>query len=105
MAVAQNIASRRATVLVIGTDAAKLDLRQLPAEHIELSVVPAEDRLENHQAIVEASQPHLILLDIQFADLCGVQICRRLKHSSVASEIPVILVTAEGDVEWKDRWL
>ncbi|CDZ49665.1 PAS-domain containing protein [Neorhizobium galegae] len=99
MLVAQNVAHRRTTVLVIGTDAAKLELRQLPAEDIELSVVLACDSLENLQTIVEASQPHLILLDIQFADLCGVQICRQLKHSSVTSEIPVILVTAEGDTD------
>ncbi|UIY32641.1 hypothetical protein LZK73_29290 (plasmid) [Neorhizobium galegae] len=57
----------------MGADAAKLDLDQLPAENIEISAVPACDRLEDLQTIVEEQQPHLILLDIQFADLCGVK--------------------------------
>ncbi|KAB1083762.1 hypothetical protein F4V91_30365 [Neorhizobium galegae] len=83
MAIAQNIAHRRTTVLVIGADAAKLDLTQLPVENIEISVVSACDRPENLQTVVETSQPHLILLDITFADLCGVQICRSLKLDRV----------------------
>lgn len=68
-------------------------------ENIELSVASAFDRLENLQTFVEASQPHLILLDIKFADLCGVQVCRQLKHGSVTSEIPVILVTPPDDID------
>lgn len=99
MAIAQNTAHRRTTVLVIGADAAKLDLSQLPVENIEISVVSPCDTLENLQTVVEASHPHLILLDITFADLCGVQTCRSLKLSSGTSEIPVILVTPEGDIE------
>ncbi|CDN52025.1 PAS-domain containing protein [Neorhizobium galegae] len=99
MAIARNIAHRRTTVFVIGADAAKLDLSQLPVENIEISVVSACDRPENLQTVVEASQPHLILLDITFADLCGVQICRNLKLSSGTSEIPVILVASQGDIE------
>ncbi|MDQ0134410.1 PAS domain S-box-containing protein [Neorhizobium galegae] len=99
MVIAQGIAHRRTAILVIGVDAANLDLSRLPAENIELSFASAFDRLENLQAIVETSQPHLILLDIKLADLCGVQICRQLKHGSVTSEIPVVLVTPEGDID------
>ncbi|SHH77580.1 HD-GYP domain-containing protein [Ferrimonas marina] len=49
--------------------------------------------------IVEQSPPDLILLDIMMPQMDGLEVCRRLKQDPRFAEIPVIFVTALGEVE------
>jgi DNA-binding response OmpR family regulator len=44
--------------------------------------------------MAEAQQPSLILLDIGMPDADGTQVCRDLRASPVAVDIPVIMFTA-----------
>ena len=44
-------------------------------------------------------QPDLIILDIMMPDLNGMQICRMLKADSLMEKVPVIFLTAKGEVE------
>ena len=46
-----------------------------------------------------ASQPDLILLDMNMPDMNGLDLCRMLKADSDLSSIPVIFVTATMDIE------
>ncbi|MBY6186396.1 two-component system response regulator [Marinobacter hydrocarbonoclasticus] len=48
--------------------------------------------------IVEQSPPDLILLDIMMPEVDGLEVCRRLKAQPMTSPIPVIFVTALGEV-------
>ncbi len=41
-----------------------------------------------------AKQPHLIVLDIELADLDGTEVCRRLKSDAVTSRVPVLQLSA-----------
>lgn len=50
-------------------------------------------------AAVAAHHPDLILLDIMMPDLDGYEVCRRLKADPQTCEIPVIFVTAMGEVD------
>ena len=43
--------------------------------------------------------PDLILLDIMMPDLDGYEVCRRLKANESTKDIPIIFITAMGDVE------
>ena len=43
--------------------------------------------------------PDLILLDIMMPEMDGYEVCRRLKADENARDIPVIFVTAKGEVE------
>lgn len=47
--------------------------------------------------------PDLILLDIMMSGMDGYEVCRRLKHSPVTADVPVIFLTAITDIESKTR--
>lgn len=50
-------------------------------------------------AIVRATQPDLVLMDVRMPELDGFEACRALKQDATTRLIPVILVTALMDVE------
>ena len=49
--------------------------------------------------IVVTSPPDLVLLDIMMPGMDGYEVCRRLKESAFTRKIPVIFVTAKGEIE------
>ncbi len=50
---------------------------------------------------VTARAPDLILLDVMMPDMDGYEVCRRLKADKENGEIPVIFVSALGDIDDK----
>ena len=62
------------------------------------NVIQAKDGAET---IVEAleSKPDLILLDIMMPNLDGFTACRELKNREDTKRIPIIMLTAKGEVE------
>lgn len=46
-----------------------------------------------------ATPPDLILLDVMMPDMDGYEVCRRLKENLLTRRIPVIFVTARGEIE------
>jgi putative two-component system response regulator len=46
-----------------------------------------------------ATPPDLILLDVMMPDMDGFEVCRRLKVNPLTRRIPVIFVTARGEIE------
>ncbi len=58
--------------------------------------------LNGHKALQKAAsdpQPDLILLDVMMPGLDSYEVCRRLKEDAQTKDIPVIFVTAKGEVE------
>lgn len=43
--------------------------------------------------------PHLVLLDIMMPNLDGLTACRGIKTMEETKDIPVVMLTAKGDVE------
>ncbi|MBF0461249.1 MAG: PleD family two-component system response regulator [Magnetococcales bacterium] len=68
--------------------------------HIATSGTMALDILE-----AETDKPDLILLDVMMPDLDGYETCRRIKENASLQNIPIIFVTAKGDVEDEQRGL
>ena len=56
-------------------------------------------------ALAMESPPDLILLDVMLPDMDGFETCQRLKAMPLLSEIPVILVTALGELDAEARGL
>ena len=48
---------------------------------------------------IEASAPDLVLLDIMMPEMDGIEMCRQLKNNPETAEIPVIMVTTQGEPE------
>ncbi|MCR4440448.1 MAG: diguanylate cyclase [bacterium] len=53
--------------------------------------------------IVDQEAPDLVLLDVVMPDMDGFEVCRRLKASTATDFVPVIMVTALDEVEYKVR--
>lgn len=49
--------------------------------------------------------PDIILLDIMMPEIDGFEICRRLKANKATEDIPVIFITALGDIENETKGL
>jgi two-component system cell cycle response regulator len=54
---------------------------------------------------VLAAQPDLVLLDLLMPGMDGLEVCRRLKAAPNTSAVPIIVVTAVGDVAAKEAAL
>ncbi len=55
--------------------------------------------------IAEAELPDLMLLDLMMPHMDGYEVCRRLRENFATAQIPVIMVTAKGEVSDKVKGL
>ncbi|MFC1606464.1 two-component system response regulator [Candidatus Latescibacterota bacterium] len=89
--------NNKQTILVVDDTPENIDvLRGILKEEYKIKVaLNGAKALE----IVVTSPPDLILLDIMMPDMDGYEVCRRLKDSAFTRKIPVIFVTAKGEIE------
>ena len=89
-------------ILIVDDDEDILELvrvsltRQVPPCRVE-TAASGEEAL----AKVAASRPHLVLLDLMMPGMDGYEVCRRLRANLATALIPIIMLTALGDIESK----
>lgn len=94
-------ADNRPTLLLVDDEPTNLHvLRQILQEDYRLLF--ARDGQRALQLASE-EQPQLILLDVMMPGLTGLQVCQQLKQNPQTRTIPVIFVSALGDVEDESR--
>ena len=90
--------SERQTILIVDDTPANLTL----LSEILKNGYRTKVALDGERAIMlaaSASPPDLLLLDIMMPEMDGYEVCRRLKADPQTRDIPVIFVTAMGEVE------
>jgi putative two-component system response regulator len=94
---------KRQTVLVVDDTPENIDVLVgiLKDEYKVKVALNGEKAL---QVVVTSQEPpDVILLDIMMPVMDGFEVCRRLKQSAITRSIPVIFVTAKGEVEDEAR--
>src|SRR5215472_12522683 len=87
-----------ATILIVDDEPNNVDLLEQELEGLGYSTRSAANGAEA-LAMVKASPPDLILLDVMMPVMDGFEACRILKDSDATRFIPVIIITALGAIE------
>ncbi len=89
----------RRTIVIASDIASDSSLLKSHLADYDPVLVTAQDRVEVVETNSAHPRPDLILLDIAFAGMSGVDICRRLKRSAATSDVAVILIASADDIE------
>ena len=92
--------SAKETILIIDDNPVNLGV---VVGHLETQGYEVLVALGGEEALVRAEYacPDLILLDVMMPQMDGFETCRRLKANPATADIPVIFMTALGDVRDK----
>jgi len=89
------------TVVVIDDEPGIVDFVELGLGHEGLNVVSAADAATGLE-IVRSVRPQLVILDVGLPDSDGFDLLRRIRAQS---DVPVIMLTAKGDLDARVRGL
>jgi threonine synthase len=84
---------KRIAIIEDNPDASRLIRRILQAQG-EFLIEEAKDGIDG-LALIQKTQPHLIILDLMMPRMDGFTIIEKMKQDSKLSEIPIIVVTAK----------
>lgn len=88
---------RAARILVADDDHLVLEMvTDLLTAH-GFTVLTAADG-EEALAVIKREHPDLVLLDIMMPKLCGYEVARACKSDPVLQSIPIIIITAKGEI-------
>ena len=83
----------------------EIHIRTLLKITLEMSGYEVEVAADGQEAMekIAAHRPDLILLDIKMPRLNGWQVCERVKTDETTKKIPIIMITAFGQKEARQR--
>ncbi len=95
---------RKSTILIIDdtVDTVELLKKRLRSEGYE--TFEAYDGVEGLKKIKDCS-PDVVVLDIMMPKLDGYEVCKRLKSEDSTKHIPILMLTAKGDISDKVKGL
>ena len=91
-------------VLVVDDEPPIRDILKFQLENAGFVVKCAEDGAEGLQ-MAQEDPPDLVLLDLMIPHMDGYEVCRRLKNGYETRHIPVIILTARGELDEKLKGL
>ncbi|MBI3756184.1 MAG: response regulator [Deltaproteobacteria bacterium] len=91
---------RKIRILIVDDDKANVKLLSAKLEADGYEMDSAYNGIEALQR-VEGFNPDIILLDIMMPKMDGYEVCRRLKASEKTKYIPIVMLTARGEIEDK----
>ena len=91
-------------ILVVDDEAVNREFQEAILIDAGYEVVVASDGA-SALAEIQAHPPDLILLDLLMPGMHGLEVCQRLKQEMATARIPVIVVTAVGQITAKEEAL
>jgi PleD family two-component response regulator len=100
------LTSERSTyrILVVDDEPHIRQILKFTLEKAAYQVFCASDGEEALEKMAEI-KPNLVLLDVMMPHMDGFEVCRKMRRDFVLSQIPVIMLTAKGDLNEKVRGL
>ena len=92
------------SVLVVEDEMAQLEVLTYNLEAEGFDVLKAQNG-DDALLIVDETPPDIILLDWMLPGVSGIEICRRLKASSLTRNVPIIMLSARSEEVDKVRGL
>ncbi len=91
-------------ILVVDDEPHIRQILKFTLEKADYQVFTAADGKEALDKMGETA-PNLVLLDVMMPKMDGFEVCRKMREDFVMSQIPVIMLTAKGDLDEKVRGL
>lgn len=91
------ISDTRQKILIVDDELDALIALKRALEADNYIVVEASDGL-NAIEKVKAENPDIVLLDLMMPEIDGIEVCKRLKSDPKYEHIPIIMLTAKGDI-------
>jgi two-component system phosphate regulon response regulator PhoB len=92
------------SILIVDDEAAIRDMISTGLELAGMRCLSAKDATEAHRIIFDHA-PDLILLDWMLPNVSGIDFARRLRKEEISAEIPIMMLTARSDEDYKVQGL
>lgn len=93
--------SYQKTILIIEDDLDQQRIYKIALNNAGYATTARKDAMEGLQWL-EQILPDLILLDVMLPEISGVEMLQRIRASEHGREVPVVIVTAKGDLVEQD---
>jgi two-component system phosphate regulon response regulator PhoB len=92
------------SILIVDDEAAIREMISTGLKLAGINCLTAKDATEAHRIIFDHA-PDLILLDWMLPTISGIDFARRLRKEEISEEIPIIMLTARTDEDYKVQGL
>ncbi len=99
-----NRKSQRPTILIVDDEPHIVELVSLSLIPEKFSILKAYSGIDALEKIYSES-PDLIILDLMMPGINGYEICQKLKDNALTRHIPIIILSAKGEIDDKLRGL
>lgn len=96
--------SNSPSILIVDDEVAIREMISTGLKLAGMNCLSAKDTTEAHRIIFDHA-PDLILLDWMLPTVSGIDFARRLRKEDVSAEIPIIMLTARADEDYKVQGL
>jgi two-component system alkaline phosphatase synthesis response regulator PhoP len=96
----ERLSDIRQKILIVDDELDTLVPLKRTLEAGDYQVIEASNGMEAIEK-TRSEQPDLVLLDLMMPGMDGIEVCKVLKEDPTTDDIPVIMLTAKGDIEDK----
>lgn len=96
----EELSDTRQKILIVDDELDALTALKRALESDNYNVVEATDGLSAIEK-VKAENPDVVLLDLMMPEMDGIEACKHLKSDPKYKHIPIIMLTAKGEIDNK----